>query len=744
MSRFLLILFISFFYFFTLHANSNLKDIVIEGNNRVSNETIKVYSGVDLKQPIDESTINQILKNLYATDFFEDVKVELDGEILKISVKEYPVINQLIFVGETNNKIKKELKKVVSLKEKKSLNRSKIAKDLDLIKNLYSSLGYNFSKVEVKIKEIDANNFDLIFEISKGEQTKISSISFTGDKKIKDKRLKDIIASEEDKFWKVLSKNTKFNQSLINLDLRLLNNYYKSIGYYDVNISSNLAELNKTGNIDLVYSIEAGTRYIINQISTNVDPTFDKKIFFDLQSKYQKYIGEYYSPFTVKKLIDEIDLIISKNNLQFVEHNVEEILQGDNIEIKFNIFEGEKVLVERINITGNNITNESVIRGEIILDEGDPFTKIDLDKSVANIRSRNIFRKVDAKVSNGSEANLKVIDISVEEQPTGEISAGAGVGTNGGTFAFQVSENNWLGEGKRVSFSLETDEETLIGNLNYLDPNYNFLGNSIGYSLYSSSNDKPNQGYENSLIGAGINTRFEQFKNIYTRLGLNASYDDLRTQGNASDALKKQSGEFNELTFDYGFDYDQRNRSFMPTSGSIIGFRQTLPVIADKEYIYNQFSISAYKSFTENVVVANKLFLSAIDGLNDEDVRISKRNFLSSKRLRGFKKGKVGPKDGDDHVGGNYAAAYNIEMNLPKLFPDSTNLDVGAFLDFGNVWGVDYDKSINESNKIRSSTGLAVNWLSPIGPMSFVFSNDLNKADTDETESFNFNLGTTF
>ena len=175
---------------------------------------------------------------------------------------------------------------------------------------------------------------------------------------------------------------------------KLLNNYYKSIGYYDVNISSNLAELNKTGNIDLVYSIEAGTRYIINQISTNVDPTFDKKIFFDLQSKYQKYIGEYYSPFTVKKLIDEIDLIISKNNLQFVEHNVEEILQGDNIEIKFNIFEGEKVLVERINIIGNNITDESVIRGEIILDEGDPFTKIELDKSVANIRSRNIFEKL--------------------------------------------------------------------------------------------------------------------------------------------------------------------------------------------------------------------------------------------------------------------------------------------------------------------------------------------------------------
>lgn len=733
-----------FLLFFSTLKAEVLKEVIISGNERVSDETILIYGNIEINQNINEKNINNILRNLYETNFFKDVNVKLDGNILRVNVEEFPVINQLILVGEPSNNIIKTIKESISLKEKKSFIESNLQKDIETIKKLYSSIGYNFPTIEAKFNEVDNKNIDLIFEISKGVQTKISSITFIGDKKIKNKRLLDVIASEEDKFWKFLSRNTKFSKSLLDLDIRLLNNYYKSLGYYDVKVNSNIAELNETGNFDLIYSIDAGKRFIVNKISTNLDPTFDKKLFLDLEKEYDRYVGDYYSPFKIKKLLDSLDKIIEEKNIQFVEHNVQEQIEGSNISVTLNIFEGEKVLIERINVTGNEVTNESVIRSEIILDEGDPFTKIGLDKSIANIKSRNIFRSVKSEVTEGSENNLKIIDINVEEMPTGEISAGAGVGTNGGSFAFSVSENNWLGEGKKVNFTIDTDEETLQGQIDYIDPNYNFLGNSIGYSLYSVGNDRPNQGYENTLIGAGINTGFEQYQDIFIKLGLAASYDDLRTDGSASSALQKQSGEFTELTTNYGFDYDQRDRTFMPTSGSIIGFRQTIPIYADKNFIANQFTLSKYISVNENLIIANKFYLSTIDGLNNEDVRLNKRNFLSSKRLRGFQKGKVGPKDGKDHVGGNYAAAMNVEMNLPKLLPDSTNLDVGLFLDLGNVWGVDYDDSIDESNKIRSSTGLVANYLSPIGPLSFTFSQDLSKADTDETESFNFNLGTTF
>ena len=241
-----------------------------------------------------------------------------------------------------------------------------------------------------------------------------------------------------------------------------------------------------------------------------------KNYFCPLNKKYKEFIGEYYSPFKVKELLDEIDILIEKNNLQFVEHNVEEIIDDESISIKFNIFEGDKILVERINITGNNVTSESVIRGELILDEGDPFTKLNLEKSISEIKSRNLFNEVNYKIVDGSANNLKIINIEVVEKPTGEISAGAGIGTDGGSFAIGISENNWLGEGKKVDFSLEVDAESLGGILRYSDPNYNFLGNSISYYISSEDNDKPDQGYENTIISTGVSTTFEQYKKIFT------------------------------------------------------------------------------------------------------------------------------------------------------------------------------------------------------------------------------------
>ena len=182
----------------------------------------------------------------------------------------------------------------------------------------------------------------------------------------------------------------------------------------------------------------------------------------------------------------------------------------------------------------------------------------------------------------------------------------------------------------------------------------------------------------------------------------------------------------------------------MPTKGSIFGFEQTFPFYADKSFVSNTLTYSKYNSFTDNIIGAGKIYLSSINGINDDDVRISKRKNLSTKRLRGFKRNKIGPKDETDHVGGNYAAAVNLEANLPNLLPENTRTDVSLFLDFGNLWGVDYDDTIDESNAIRSSTGIAASWNSPIGPMTFILSTNLSKASTDETESFNFNLGTTF
>ena len=738
-----IIIFVLFLFFSSLKAEV-IKEVVIQGNKRVSDETIKVYGEIEINKDFSENEINKVLNNLYSTNFFENIEINVNNNILNIKLKEYPVINQLVIIGEKKNSNKEQIKKLISLKEKKSFVRSYLAKDIEIMKKLYASLGYNFAEITAKVKEIDNENLDLILEVNRGEKTKISSISFLGNNNIRSKRLRDVIASEEDKFWKVISKNTNFSENLINLDKRLLLNYYKSNGYYDVKISSNIAEINKSGNANLIYSIEEGKRYTIQKISTNVSNVFDKKLFFPLNDIFRNYIGDYYSPFKIKKILEELDLLIEENNLQFVEHNVQEIIEGDSINIIFNISEGKKDLIERINITGNNTTNEEVIRGELIVDEGDPLTKLNLEKSIAELKERGIFKSVSYEIEDGSSNNLKVVNIKVEEMSTGEISAGAGVGTSGGTLAFTIKENNWLGEGKNLAFDIQLDEESLAGELTYSDPNYDFLGNSIYYSISNAKNDKPDQGYENSIVSGSIGTSFEQYRNLNVNLGLSASYDDLKTLSTASSSLKKQAGNFTEFSGNYGVTYDKRNRVFMPTSGSIVSFNQSLPIHADRMFVANTFSLSGYKSFSEDFVGAGKIYLSAVNGLQGDDVRLSKRRGLSGKRLRGFERGKIGPVDGTDHIGGNYAAAINFETSLPNLLPEDSNADIGIFLDLGNVWGVDYDSSIDDSNEIRSATGINLNWMSPIGPMSFVLAQDISKADTDTTESFSFNLGTTF
>ena len=499
-----LIIFLFFLIFFNLNLKAEIASkLSIKGNERVSNETIKIYGDIEIGKNYSESDLDKILKKLYDTEFFEIVEVNLINQTLIVQVKEYPVINQLIIVGEKSNKYKNELKKIIKLKQKSSFIRSYLANDVKTIKSLYSSLGYNFAEVNTKVKKIDDNKYDLLIEIDRGEKTKISSIKFTGNKKIRTNRLRDVIASEESKFWKIITRNTNFSESLINLDTRLLRNYYKSLGFYDVKILSNYAEINERKNVNLIYSIDEGRRYRINKVSLNADAIFDKNIFFPLEKEFSKLTGEYYSPFKVKKLLEELDELIDNNSLQFVEHNVQEVLDENNINIILNLVEGEKVTIERINIVGNNVTNEDVIRSELIIDEGDPFTKIGLEKSIAEIKERNIFKDVKYKVNDGSDKNLKIVEIEVEEKPTGEISAGAGIGTNGGSFAFNIKESNWMGKGQSLTFELEVDAESVGGALIFSDPNYDFLGNSVNYSISNERNDKPDQGYENSVTSLG-------------------------------------------------------------------------------------------------------------------------------------------------------------------------------------------------------------------------------------------------
>jgi len=742
----LFFVYLVFFVFFITKAYSEIVNKVqIEGNERISKETIVIFGDVKIGSDYDAQDVNLLIKKLYDTKFFSNVSVELSNNNLKIIVKENPIINSVVFDGEKTKKFEENLSKLLTLKEKGSYIENYVKPDINLIKEFYRNLGYYFIKIDVKVEKLEKNRVNLVYSIDKGDRAKISKIFFLGDKKIRDKRLRDIITSEEARFWKFISRNVYLNKSRIELDKRLLKNYYKNKGYYEVKVSSSNVEYSEGEGFVLTYSINAGKRYKFNKISLNVSEALDQNAFTSLEKEFDKVVGEYYSQRKLTSILEKIDKLSEQKELQFINHSASESLEGDSVAVVINIFEGEKFIVERINIVGNNVTNDSVIRSEMIVDEGDPYSELLVNKSINKLKARRIFGKVEKKITEGSSPDLKVLEVSVEEKATGEITAGAGVGTDGTAFMAAITENNWLGRGIKLSTQLDLTEETISGFLDVTNPNFNYSGNSVNASLSVSSSDMTEtSGYESSKTGFSLGTGFEQYEGIFLSPGISATYEDIEVQASSSSAVKKMDGTYYNLDFDYGITWDKRNQPFQPTSGYITKFEQSLPVLIDKSSIFNGFSTSLYRALGEDIIGSVKFMARSIHGLDSEDVRLTSRLYIPQKRLRGFNPLKVGPKDGEDYIGGNYTSTLNFEAQLPNLLPESSRTDISVFTDFGNVWGVDYSSAIDDTNEIRSSIGVAANVWTPVGPLSFIVAEDLSKSLNDETQTFNFRIGTSF
>jgi len=739
------------FFVFLVFASSSanaeiLKKLEIIGNSRISNETIKVYGEIEINKDYSDDDLNTVIKRLYDTRFFSDISTNFLNGVLKINVKENPIIDSIIIEGEQAEKYAKAILKMLALKEKGSYIESDINQDLQIIKNFYKSLGYYTAEATANIQKSgdDKNIINLIYSIEKGIRNKISKIYFIGDKgKVRAKRLRDVVTSKEARFWKVLSRNIYLNPDRIELDKRLLKNYFLGLGYYNVEVLSSSVELKNESNVELTFSVNAGKRFRIKKLSTDIAPVFDKTIFKNLSFEFNKFAGEYYSPFKIQKMLSKIDQIIDNNKLQFVQHSVSETLDKDGIDVVFNVFEGRKIQIERINIIGNTVTNDSVIRSELLVDEGDPYSDIKVEQSISRLKAKNIFKTVEYRLNDGSSKDLKVMDIKVEEKPTGEIAAGAGVGTEGTSFSFSIKENNYLGKGLGLDASLNVTEHSVRGGLSMEEPNFRNSGNLVWGGLTNVKTERKDSGYENTLTKFDLGTKFEHLTNLYVSPNITLSFDELKVTDSASASMKKQAGNFTEMTFGYGIEKDNRDRPFMPTSGSLVSFHQGLPLYSDQASMYNSIYYTKYHLFTENVIGALKFYGANVIAIED-DVRLSKRLHIPSRRLRGFESHKVGPKDGADYVGGNYATALNFEAALPNLLPESTQTDIAVFMDMGNLWSVDYDSSINDSSGIRSSVGVSSNVYTPIGPLSFVFALPMTKESTDTTQTFKFQLGTSF
>ena len=723
-----------------------VNEVIVENNDRISLNTIKTYGNIKIGSDYSSDDLNNILKNLYETNFFQDVSLKIETNILVINVVENKLIQTINITGVKSSRIQDAILESLSLKTKSPFIESLVEKDLMRIKSSLSMDGYYFSTVTSNIEDNLNNTVNLNFNIDLGNKVKISKIEFTGNKIVKDRTLRNLITAEESKFWKFLSKKKYLNEQSLLRDERLLKNYYLDEGYYDVVVNASTARLLDNDSFNLTYNINAGDIYKINDTKLILPIDYDIKNFQEVQKLIKEIKNENYSFFRISKIVNAIDKVSLSREYDFITAEIiEDKVSTNKIDITFKVSETEKLYVEQINILGNNITEESVIRSVLEVDEGDPFNELLQAKSLNKIKSLRIFKSVEAEIVNGSSPATKIINISVEEKPTGEISLGAGVGTDGGTVGFSVSENDFIGKGVKLSSSLRFSGDTVKGNFTVNNPNFNYSGRSLSTNIESSKIDKlKTSGYESSKTGLSVGTAFEEYQNLYFTPDISLYSEKIDTNSTASKALKKQDGSFFEAKFSYGLDYDLRDKVYQTTDGTRSSFSQGIPLISDDSALLNTFQITKWYQFGNKMISDFGFYAQTIDSLNNKDVKISSRLVLPKKRMRGFETGKIGPVDNFDFVGGNHAMTLNFNTTLPMILPSFENIDFKYFLDVGNLWGVDYSKTVDQSNSIRSSTGLAIDWFTPIGPLNFTLSKNLIKADDDVAETFQFNLGTTF
>ena len=737
---------IIFFIILTNVTFAEIKKINIVGNARVSSATIE--SLVDKKiSNIDAIYINNLTKKIYDTDFFSDVKISFNQDVLTINVAENPIVNFFYINGVKDSDLD-QVNKIITLKENSIFSSSKLKKDVEATREFLNASGYYQASITPEVIKIDNNQINLIINIDKKEISKIKNIYFIGNKFFSNSQLIDVITSSEDGWWKFFS-TTALSEQRIEFDKQLLKDFYKSKSFYDIQIESAYASVDKDNNFTLTFSINSGKKYKFGDYDLKFSGlTLKDTDINEIKNISNKLLkNEFYSPLIINKLNKQVTELLETKKYSNFEIDIQDVKAADDkINVIVQLNDGPKSLVNKINILGNTITEEKVIRDNLTISEGDQLNTSKVKKSVDNVKSKQLFSKVDYKIEDSDKKNFKDLNLFVKEQPTGNISAGIGYGSNGGLFEASINERNFLGQGINLNFTGRLSTETIRGDLSYVDPNYNNSNKELAASLFSEIDDYTNSGYQNKKIGTRLGTKYEIYEDIFFRPNLGVQFDKLEVTGNSSSLLRSRQGDFITTSLGYNFLYDQRDSKFNPTSGSLIYFDQNIATFfSDIPTVQTGVGATVYKElFSDKFIGSAKARLANVTAFNDKDVKLSDRIFSSPTDLRGFEQRGVGPVDSGDHIGGNNLATLSLKSTFPNPIPENLRAVTFLFFDMGNVWGADYSNAISDSSKLRTSTGIALDLMSPIGPLSFTYSIPLSKASTDKEQNFLFNIGSSF
>ncbi len=725
--------------------------IAVEGNERIEAETVRSYLSIGVGDPFEGRTVNTALKALFATGLFADVTIRREGNALIVRVVENPIINRVAFEG--NRKIDDDALTVeVQLKPRVVYTRPRVQSDVQRILEIYRRSGRFAATVDPKVIPLPQNRVDLVFEIDEGPVTGITRINFVGNTRFDDSDLRTEIATRESAWYRFFTSDDTYDPDRLTFDRELLRKFYLKEGYADFRVISAVAELTRDRDGFLVtFTVEEGERYNFGKI--DIESKLKGVDVEALKPSLTTFESDTYNADEIEKSILAMTDAVGNFGYAFVD--IEPAVKRDRgkrtIDITYQIAEGPRVYIDRIEIIGNGRTLDKVVRREFRLVEGDAFNTAKVRRSRDRIRGLGFFETVEVQAEPSDMPDRSVVTVTVQEKSTGELSFGAGFSSLDGPLAdVSITERNLLGRGQDLSLGFTISARRRELDLGFTEPYFLDRNISAGFDLFRRTTDfQDESSYDEESTGFGLRSGYSIAEDLTHGIRYGLSFDQISDiPDDASRFIRAQEGDSIKSVIGHNLLYDRRNNRQEPSEGYFVGGGQDYAGVGGNvNFIQHTLRGGYYYSITEDFVASVSGRVGHMSALFGDDLRVNDRFFLGGTSLRGFETSGVGPRDltTDDALGGNIFYTTTLEISTPLRIIDDVDLRGRIFTDVGSLFSVDDEGSeVADVQSPRAAAGIGFSYVSPFGPIRVDFAQAYLKESFDKTEFFRFSFGTRF
>ena len=729
---------------------TQIGQVIIQGNQRIEPSTIETYLGATSGSTVTRSALNKGIKKLYQTGFFADVKIRFEGSDLVVEVVENPSINRVAFEG--NKHIKDEdLEKEITLRSRSIYTRTSVQNDVKRLLDVYRRNGRYSANIDPKIIQQEQNRVDLVYEITEGPESAIRGITFIGNQAVSSSTLESVIRSSESRWYQFLSNDDKYDPDRMAYDQELLRRFYRAEGYADFQVKSAFAELTPDKNaFYLTFTLEEGLKYDFGKIE--VESGLKEDLKPELEAMLSTKHGDTYNATEIETSIDKMVEMLGDKGFAFVD--VEPVLKRHpdkhTIDLVYNVKEGPRVYVERINIVGNVSTLDEVVRREFRIAEGDAYSTTKLRRSEQRLQNLGYFENVKVETEKGSAPDKTIINVEVEEKSTGEITLGAGFSSTDGPLAdVGIRERNLLGRGQELRLRVLAAAERQQFDIGFTEPYMWGRDVSGGFDLYKTTQDfRSESSFDRDAVGGKLRSEYALGEKL--KHSVYYAYEQNEVSNIAFDAsrfIKQQEGVNSTSMVGHSLIFDDRNNRFAPTDGWYLRLNQDFAGVGgDDKFVRHEAQSEYYYGIAPKWTLAFTGSAGHMIPLDDY-IRINQRFFIGGRELRGFENAGIGPRDiiTKDALGGNAYYTASGELQFPLGLPEDLGFTGAVFVDAGSMWEVDdAGPEIRDEASLRTATGVGVAWASPFGPIRVDFAKAIIKEDYDIEETFRFSFGTRF